>query len=145
MNPARAPGLLAADPFAARSVIETAASIEPFEWRRGSAGRALARRLGRGRVPERIRTRTTRGAQAWDAWFVVRSDLPRLVAEVEEAAGDELVRGILDRSVLDAWLDQARERPATGAQPPETEVVLQFLAAVRYVRWLQIQLPNAGV
>ena len=52
-NPTSAGGNLIADPFASRTMIEMAASIQPGEWQRGHADRALARRLGKGAYPTR--------------------------------------------------------------------------------------------
>ena len=51
-------------------------------------------------------------------------------AEIDEAAGDELVRAILDRSVLDTWLDQARERPATGGRSRVAPLKLSCASSV---------------
>ena len=73
-NPAAMAGVLMADPFASRAVIEVAASITPTEWAHGEVARGFARRAGAGRVPDAIRLRTGRGLQGRDAWFVIRND-----------------------------------------------------------------------
>jgi hypothetical protein len=135
LNPARTPGVLGADPFAARRVIELAAEISPREWNAGGTGRALARRLAVHRVPDAIRTRTTRGGQGQDAWYVIRSDPDRLTEEVAGAVEDPLLVDLLDRRVALAWLDRARQTPATAAPPVGWNLMFRLVALTRYARW----------
>jgi hypothetical protein len=69
-------------------MIEMAASIDPAEWQRGHLDRGLARRLGEGRVPDRIRLRRQRGGQGWDTSFVVRGNPDRLRDSVASTPED---------------------------------------------------------
>jgi hypothetical protein len=73
-NPAVQRGVLVADPFTARSLLEVASAILPEEWQQGGVSRGFARRAGEGRVPDAIRLRTRRGQQGRDAWYVIRND-----------------------------------------------------------------------
>ena len=67
-NPAATGGVLYADPFRARQILDFAAQIQPVDWLRGPAPRGLARLIAADRVPDAIRLRTRRGGQAWDTW-----------------------------------------------------------------------------
>jgi len=105
-NPAAMEGVLMADPFASRAVIEVAASITPAEWVRGSLPRGFARRAGAGRVPDPIRLRSGRGIQGRDAWYVIRNDrddyLDRVRA-VRNVAGLEHVEVFALEARVNAW------------------------------------------
>ncbi|MFN8125878.1 MAG: asparagine synthase-related protein [Candidatus Nanopelagicales bacterium] len=107
-NPAATEGILKADPFLARAVLDVAAAIEPAEWQRGGGSRSFARRLGLGRVPDDIRLRKRRGAQGWDAWYVVRNDRDRYLAEID------LLR---DTPALGGWVDDRRLAATVAAWP----------------------------
>lgn len=86
-NPAAMEGVLMADPFASRAVIEVAAAITPAEWARGAAARGFARRASAGRVPDAIRLRTGRGLQGRDAWYVIRHDKDDYLDRIAMLAG----------------------------------------------------------
>ncbi len=105
-NPAAMEGVLMADPFSSRAVIEVAASITPAEWAHGSVGRGFARRASAGRVPDAIRLRTGRGLQGRDAWYVIRHDkedyLDRIAA-VSAVAGLEGVDSRAMSAQVAAW------------------------------------------
>jgi hypothetical protein len=72
-NPAGTQGCLLTDPFSSREVLSVAAQITPAERERTAVPRGWARDVGRGRVPDAIRTNTARGVQGWDAWYPVRN------------------------------------------------------------------------
>ena len=86
-NPAAMQGVLMADPFASRAVIEVAAAITPAEWARGGVARGFARRVSVGRVPDAIRMRSGRGLQGRDAWFVIRNDKDDYLDRISALAG----------------------------------------------------------
>lgn len=105
-NPAAMQGVLMADPFASRSVIEVAAAITPAEWARGPMARGFARRASAGRVPDAIRLRTGRGLQGRDAWFVIRHDKDDYLDRVSTLAsvpGLEEVDHQAMRAQVTAW------------------------------------------
>ena len=118
-NPAAMEGVLMADPFAARGVIDIAASITPAEWTRGGIPRGFARRASLGRVPDPIRLRTGRGKQGRDAWYVIRHDrddyLDRIAALPRTGGFEEIDHRAMSARVAawpwgelqgPAWLDQ---------------------------------------
>ena len=131
-NPAAMAGVLMADPFASRGVIEAAASITPAEWARGGVARGFARRAGAGRVPDSIRMRTGRGLQGRDAWFVIRNDrddyLDR-VAALPAVVGLEDVdhRGMQAQVSAWPWAD------VRGPQWQEQVAVDRTLALAEFV------------
>lgn len=101
-NPAAYPGVLAADPFRSRRLMELAASIEPAEWQQGYADRAFARRVSLGRLPDEVRLRRRRGAQAFDTAFVVTRNADRAldaIASTPSAVWDGL--GVNQRQLYD--------------------------------------------
>lgn len=139
-HPAATEGILKADPFLARAVVDVAAAIEPAEWQRGGGSRSFARRLGAGRIPDEIRLRTRRGGQGWDAWYVARNDRDRYLAEAE------LVR---DTPALGGWVDDRRlttvinRWPWASVQgPPRAEftAVNRLLALAAFARDAQRRL-----
>jgi hypothetical protein len=129
--------VLPVDPYSSRSVIELAAAIEPGEWRRGPRPRALARRLGAGRVPDEIRLRQRRGGQDGDVWFIVRNLPGRLRADVEQVLDEPAFAQVLDPAAVRAWLATALDTPATAPPPPALVVMLRLVAATRYRSWLR--------
>jgi len=118
-NPAALGGVLLADPFSSRAVLECAAAITPAEWRMGGTGRAFARRAGEGRVPDAIRLRTRRGQQGRDAWHAVRFDRDDYLARIDALPG---VPGLEDvdaaalRDRVDAWAWGSAEPPPWSEQ-----------------------------
>ena len=126
-NPAAMQGVLMADPFASRAVIEVAAAITPAEWARGPMARGFARRASAGRVPDAIRLRTGRGLQGRDAWFVIRHDkddyLDRITALAGVAGLEEIDHQAMRARVVawpwgsvqgPPWLDQIAVDRALG-------------------------------
>lgn len=133
-NPAAVEGTLLVDPFAAPGVLRAAAAIDPVEWRLGGRGRALARRLAKGRVPDRLRLRTTRGQQGRDAWWLVRADrddyLDR-IATARNLAGFEAVEWGSVRERVAAW-------PWATPEPPdwhEQVAVDRLLSLAEFTAW----------
>ena len=118
-NPAALGGVLLADPFSSRAVLECAAAVTPAEWRMGGTGRAFARRAGEGRVPDAIRLRTRRGQQGRDAWHAVRFDRDDYLARIDALPG---VPGLEDvdaaalRDRVDAWAWGSAEPPPWSEQ-----------------------------
>lgn len=127
-NPEATAPAIVADPFAARSILELAAAIEPRVWQRGHDSRSLARRLAAGRVPDEIRLRRRRGGQGMDTWFVVRSRPTRMDRGVEVVGDSALMRDWVHVDELTSWWRAARQRPATD--PPDQARLHQALRLV---------------
>lgn len=128
LNPAESDPALVADPFAARSMIELAAAIEPRKWQEGYGSRSLARRLAQGRVPDPIRLRKRRGGQAMDTWYVVRRQPARLDRGLEVLTSSAVFAGELDADRVFAWW-----RAARGLGPheaPDQTALAQLLRLV---------------
>lgn len=132
INPLFAAGTLVADPFASRTMIELAASIEPSEWQRGRFERALARRLSEGRVPDEVRLRRTRGGQGRDIGYLVRRNPDRLLDSIASTPAEVWARLGVDRARLRLTADEilaAETAPAHGW----VEDVLRVAALGEYV------------
>lgn len=132
--PAATAPALVADPFAARSMLELAAAIEPRVWQRGHDSRSLARRLAAGRVPDEIRLRRRRGGQGMDTWFVVRSQAARMERGVEAVADSSLMRAWVGVDELTRWWRAVRESPTTD--PPERARLHQLLRLAGIAEYL---------
>lgn len=133
-NPAAVEGTLMADPFAAPAVLSAAAAIDPVEWRLGGRGRAVARRLAAGRVPDAIRLRTRRGQQGRDAWWLIRHDrddyLDRVVT-ARNQPGFEGVEWAVVQERVAAW-------PWGTLEPPnwhEQVAVDRLLSLSEFADW----------
>jgi hypothetical protein len=95
------------DPFSAASVIRVASEITPLEWSQGQFPRGFARRAGIGRVPDEIRSRTRRGGQSWDIWFVMRQQKDRYFDEIALLSDTPVVGEVIDpeavKSLANSW------------------------------------------
>ena len=132
-SPGDAQAPLVADPFTARSMIELAAAIEPRQWQLGDDSRSLARNLARGRVPESIRTRRTRGGQGFDAWYVVAQRPARLTLALELMADSPVWRDVIDIDGMINWYRTALSAGPTAEVPSGTlNVVLRLAAAAEF-------------
>lgn len=133
-NPAALEGRLMADPFAAPGVLRAAAAMDPVEWRLGGRGRAVARRLAAGRVPDAIRLRTRRGQQGRDAWWLIRDDREDYLDRVATARNQPGFEGVEWSSVQErvaAW-------PWGTPEPPdwrEQVAVDRLLSLAEFAAW----------
>ena len=124
-NPAASRGLLGLDPFESESVLRFAAEMTPREWRRVPTARGYARMLAEGRVPDEIRLRQHRGAQAADAWWVTAQHRRRYLDEAEALRTTPVLRDMIDVNAL-----AARLRGWPWEQPAGPEI-LELLAMDR--------------
>lgn len=112
-------GTVVADPFTAARVLEVAARIEPFEWRRGPLNRSFARRAGVGRVPDEVRLRTRRGGQSWDTWFIIRNQRERYLDETAALRTTPVLSELVDVDTmltdLQSWAWGEVRGPHRGA------------------------------
>jgi hypothetical protein len=142
VNPAGHFEVLQVDPFASRGIIELAASISPRYWQRGDTDRAFARQLGRGRIPEAIRTRRRRGGQGLDTWFAMQGNHARL----HQALSRFPSSGVLDQAVdPDALAQVVGQLSSRGvADPPPQQFLsdtLRVLSLIEYVDWVESGMP----
>ncbi|MDO8309900.1 MAG: asparagine synthase-related protein [Actinomycetota bacterium] len=130
-NPAATRGVLMADPFSARAVLEVAAAIDPAEWQVGGRGRGFARRAGQGRVPDAIRLRSSRGQQGRDAWYVIRNDRDEYLDRI---AGLPSVPGLagVDAGRLSAHVAAWPWGEAHGPAWPEHVAVDRLLGVAEF-------------
>lgn len=141
LNPRLTRGLLSADPFLAPNVVEAAAHIDPIEWWRGPWPRGLARTLGSGRVPDSVRFRRERGAQAADAWWFTRHAKDRYLNEVEQLTATPHMRDWVDHARL---LMTVTEWPwglnGPGPPPRELNSINRLLSLADFARYLASEL-----
>ncbi|HXG44121.1 MAG TPA: asparagine synthase-related protein [Gemmatimonadales bacterium] len=102
-------GIETRDPTADRRVIEYCFAIPGSQYLRGGTDRWLVRRAMRGRVPDRVLDRRTRGLQSadWTEWFPALRT--RMRACLDRMERSETARRALDlerlRLLVDRWPD----------------------------------------
>ncbi len=137
LNPRATGGLIVVDPFTAPSVVREAISIDPVEWLRGPAPRGLARVMMAGRVPDDIRLRRTRGAQASDTWWHMRNSRDRYRDEAALLAHtpilSELVDGDAVARTIEGWPWGSK---VPGPHAGVAKQVTRILALAEFVRYL---------
>ena len=142
-NPMALGGVLLADPFTSRAVLECAAAIAPAEWRMGGMNRAFARRAGAGRVPDPIRLRTRRGQQGRDAWHVIRNDRDDYLARIDAVpgvAGLEAVDAAALMATVEAW-PWGQEPPAPWREQVAADRILGLAEFASFGRWPGRRVP----
>lgn len=90
------PGPWWSDPFTDPSVIELALQLPTEAWMAGGLDRGLARAAAEGLVPDLVRLRTSRGAQAADVGYWYRGHIDEYEAVLEDMRRSATVRGFLD-------------------------------------------------
>lgn len=133
------------DPTIDRRLVELCWSLPPTEFRRGSTNRRLVRRAMRGLVPDEIRLRGARGAQAPDEDMHLSRRLDDLRDAVEFIARDALCSNLIDIPELRRWLaGWPRDEGAPGLRASIPH--LRALAMGLYIRWINdglTSLPGA--
>jgi len=135
--------LLDTDPTADRRIQELCWSLRPSEYRHGGQRRHLIRRAMRGWLPDEIRLRTTRGAQAPDAWLHLSTRVSDLRLAIDFVAEDPACRELLDVEQLRRWLDEWQ------ISAPKSAALIPFersLSLGLYWRWINeglTELPGA--
>ncbi|HEX6133050.1 MAG TPA: asparagine synthase-related protein [Longimicrobiales bacterium] len=130
-------GIETRDPTADRRVVEFCMRVPGSQYLRNGVTRSLLRRAMAGRLPDRIRLRSTLGLQApdWPEWLPsIRGELR---AEIDRLESSETARRYLDlpklRQLMDRWPDRL-----TLAH--ETDYVLLLLRGItmgRFIRWFE--------
>lgn len=123
------------DPTRGRRVVTLCRLLPPQEFRHGSEGRRLIRRAMAGLVPDEIRLRTSRGAQAPDYPMLLGRRLSDLREALEFIARDPLCVELLDlaamRKTLQTWPARANASQALSLIPLE-----RGLAFGLYLCWV---------
>lgn len=126
----------AADPFAARTVLDVAARVRDDVWTGDRMGRPVARAMLDDLAPERIRLRDCRGGQGWDAWYTIRDDRARYAHEVDLLGDTPILREIVDLTAVAAevarWPWHRNEFPKQAG----LAAVHRLISLGTYVRWL---------
>ena len=100
------------DPFGDRELLLASARLPARAWLAGGTTRALARRTQAGRLPDAVRLRTRRGAQApdWATWLAPHRDA--FGDRLTDLARSPLVADLVDlpraRRLIDDWPDEFR-------------------------------------
>lgn len=141
-SPAARGDLPVMDPFAARPVLDLAARLSPDAWRWNGQARGLARRLGEGRVPDVIRLRTQRGAQAWDTWFVMHGSEDRYRAEAEALYQTPDIGDWLDPDAMARQIGLLPWGHPTGPTHAEVSTLNAVLHMAAYARLTSIRLDQ---
>ena len=122
------------DPTADRRIAELCWSLLPTEYRHGTERRRLVRRAMVGHLPDEIRLRTTRGAQAPDTWMHLTDRLDDLREAVEFLAEDTTCRELLDIERLRGYL---RHWPKySGSVDAQLIPFERSLSMGLYLRWI---------
>jgi asparagine synthase (glutamine-hydrolysing) len=93
------------DPTADRRLTECLLSFPLDAFVAGGRDRGLARSMGEGLVPDIVRDRRTRGAQAPETLAMIMAHATTYRAALERAAGSEVFRSIVDSERLRAALE----------------------------------------
>lgn len=133
-------GIASVDPYRHPLVLETAARIRPDSWRRPGMTRGLARAASAGRVPDAVRLRVARGAQALDVWQWMLGDRELYFETLAGLADVDWLADVVDieaiRQVLTRWPWGQPEPPPMG----EIRRVNRLLAFARFVTDMRVRL-----
>lgn len=126
------------DPFTTPEMLTVAATMPPQEWTRFGAGRAYARHLGAGRVPDEIRLRIRRGGQSWDHWFIVRHQRERYLDEIRSLPTTPVIGDLVPPDTVRRIEEAALAWPWGGIGPAPSSLlpVERLLANAVFVRTL---------
>jgi|GEM_PF-2955763 Asparagine synthase (glutamine-hydrolyzing) len=103
-------GVLMADPFADRALIEQLLSYPPEAFVGLGFERLPARLLGEGLVPDSIRWRTRRGEQAPDEGYWIIRDKDRYLSTWQRLRENNAIQQLFDINAVDASLSEATSR-----------------------------------
>lgn len=130
------------DPFTAPDVLAVAARIRPAAWACEPWPRGFARRVAEGSVPDAVRLRVERGAQAPDAWLWMADRRDRYLAEVDALAKTSTLAELVD---IDSLRREVRSWPwgeRIGPRKPATVAVNRILALGAFVRMTEVRLSQ---
>lgn len=96
-----------ADPYADRQVLDVSARIATSQWQCQPGPRGFARLVAEGLVPDPIRLRRSRGAQAPDAWAWIKGQRAMYESRIDALEGTPIIPDVVDvprlRDDLLAW------------------------------------------
>lgn len=94
------------DPTIDRRVVECLLRFPPRAYRIGGEARGLARAMAKGRLPERVRLRRTRGAQVPEIPTLIAMHAKRYEAALQRMARSEECRELFDFEAMRVALDR---------------------------------------
>jgi hypothetical protein len=132
-NPAAFP-IPIRDPFRDPDVIAVAARIRPEAWLRDGVTRGFARSVAAGVLPDTIRLRTLRGAQAPDIWAAMSGQRSDYLEQVDRLDDTLVLRDLIRigdlRGTVTAWSWGTPEPPPLF----ETAHINRILAFGQFIR-----------
>ena len=143
-NPAALRGLLYADPFSARPVLDLAAAIPSRVWGMEPWPRGFARTAAQGRVPDAIRLRRSRGAQAPDVWWWIRDQRDRYAAEAAALRGWSLAEEVDSPAIAELVASWPWGQPC-GPDPDELRWVHRVLSVAAFERMTEERLRATSI
>lgn len=130
-------GVETRDPTADRRVVEYCFAIPGDQYLRDGVDRWLVRRAMQGRLPDRIRTRTTYGAQSadWAEWLP--GMLPSIRADLSCLERNDTAQRCLDLPRLRSLVDRWPARLEHGHFRDYNLLLMRGLMVGRYIRWFE--------
>lgn len=144
-HPAAQEGVWRLDPFASRPIIDVAAQLTSREWGMEPWPRGFARTVAHDRVPDVIRLRRARGAQAPDVWTWIQDQEERYRHEVRLFSETELLDGAVNLTHLRATVFGWPWGEPNGPSLQSMARVHRVLALGGYVRMMERRLEELAV
>lgn len=132
-------GIPSRDPTAYRPFLEFCFAIPDDQYYRNGQSRWLARRLLRGKVPDRVLSERRRGKQGADWHLRMARDRDALIAEIDRLARDPAMAHRLDlpslRQALEDWPAQT---PLDTARSAKLNFALtRALTTARFIKYIE--------
>ncbi len=130
-------GVETRDPTADRRVVEYCLAIPDDQYLRDGTDRWLVRRAMEGRLPDRLRTRTTYGAQGgdWTEWLPALQ--PWIRAELARLERHDTAQRCLDLPRLRALVDRWPATLERGHFKDYNLLLMRGMMMGRYIRWFE--------
>ncbi len=139
--------LMIVDPYTAPDVLDVAAAITPETWGCEPWPRGFARRVMEGAVPDQIRLRVGRGAQAPDSWLWINDQRDRYLDEAAQVATTPVIGDHVDVAHLRRRIEGWAWGEPVGPPKPELGRVQAVLSLANFVRFTTkrlAELPQSG-
>lgn len=135
------------DPFTAPDLLALAARISPDAWGCEPSPRGFARRVSAGLVPDEIRLRRARGAQAPDSWLWINNLRGQYLARVDALTDTPVLRDMIEIERMRMRIAQWPWGEPAGPPKPELNRVHRILALADFVHMTRQRLghlPRSG-